>query len=205
MLILHLLAAAYQRDDRVAARWAYSDVVNDGERVDHAEERGLFQPQAEMPESGSLRSPRAGRHRRSVSRLPLLAIAGIALLLGIALGWWVRPAPSEQLSAARAEIAQQSDQIRRLQRELSRVSPVARDIAAREQRLAGLRAALDAREAQLAQRERELAQSWTVPKPSAQQIERLFQGAVSWFKDASDTISRLFDGKGAPQSLSCRC
>lgn len=217
-MILHLLVAAgYQRGGRIAATYplAYSDVVNDGERADRPGERGLLELEAAMPECdfGALelrprpRSPRAGRHR-SESKAPLvtapllvvLVVAGVAFLLGILLSWWVRPAPSEQLSAARAEIAQQSGQIRRLQGELSRVTPVAQDMAVRELRLADSHAALDAREAQIAQREQALDSHWSVPKPSAQQVEGLLQRVAAWLKDASDTISRLLKGETALES-----
>lgn len=160
-------------------RWAYSNVMNNGERADRPDGNGLLGPQ-----EGTLGRWIAGSNAR------LLAVLLSGLLLGFFLFWVFSLTPSEQ----RTKIAERDDRIRALQGQLNRVDPIVRNMAEHEQSIAAGQAALDAREAEVAQREQVLANRWSIPKLTAQHVE-------SFLRRTSDSISRLFRREKVP----CRC
>jgi hypothetical protein len=129
----------------------------------------------------------------------------VGILLGGVLSWMLSPSPSEQLAAERDKTAEQDRRIRALQSVLDRVDPIVRNKALAEQSLAQRQAALDARsrdldrrEAQIAQREQALAGQWSIPKPSAQDVE-------GFFRRTSDSISQLLNRVSIPRRIPCRC
>lgn len=179
------------RPDHRDFRWAYSNVMDNGESTDRPGGGGAFGRR------------RGGRHREAPKPPVLAIVVTFTLLVGILLGGWVlRPTPDEQLSAARAEveacrrqIVAQEEQIRTLQAALDRVPGIAGDIAEAQQNLAAQEAALAQREAALAQREQELARRWTIPKPTPEQVQ-------AFFRTVSERINCIFTcalkGEAAP-------